>query len=202
MRHDETIRARRFERLSRLHDFEVARREIDPRGWTVVNAENHAVGEVRDLIVDTERMTGRFLDVELEPKVFHVREEDARILVPITRADRVGDQRRLRVDGLTHDTVTAMAAARDEHYLSFWQGWWDATAAGRARDDSDVAAAHRTTPTDLRHALEDVPPGGTVRIPIVNEELVVERRPLHPDEHVVAREHDAGPVPRRDDDLR
>jgi hypothetical protein len=210
---DEVTRMRRFERLSRLREFEVARHEPDPRGWTVVDAGDHEIGRVRDLIVDTGRMTGRYLDVRLEPKVFHVPEEDARIMVPMDRAHRVGDHHRVRVEGLTRESVPAIAVAREEEDLSFWDRWW-------ARDTTRPGAAPARVERDdlgtrnLRDALEDVAPGETVRIPIVNEELVVERRPRHPDEvppearpvrpltadeQVVARERARSDVPRRND---
>lgn len=136
---------RRYERLSRLHDFEVGRHELDPRGWTVVDPGDHAVGKVRDLVVDMDTMTGRFLDVELEPKAFHLPQHHMRILVPMDRAHQIGDHRRLRVDAITRDNVTAMAVAHDAQELSFWERWWS---------------------------------GDTVRIPVGNEEYVVERRPV------------------------
>lgn len=125
MRHEHITPVHRFERLSRLRDFEVGRDDIDPRGWPVVNVENHALGEVRDLIVDTDRMTARYLDVALEPKAFHLREANPRILVPMDRAHRVGDHKRLRIDGLTAESVAAMMAAREEDDVSFWDRWWD-----------------------------------------------------------------------------
>ena len=126
MRHEHTITpVRRFERLSRLRDFEVGRDDIDPRGWPVVNAEHHALGEVRDLIVDTDQMRARYLDVALEPKAFHLRDGHARILVPMDRAHRIGDHKRLRIDGLTEENVAAMMAAREDDDVSFWHRWWE-----------------------------------------------------------------------------
>ena len=63
MRSDQDAPTRRLERLSRMHEYEVAPNESDPRGWNVVNRERRRVGEVKDLIVDRERMVATYLDV-------------------------------------------------------------------------------------------------------------------------------------------
>src|SRR5215216_643188 len=92
MKHEHLSRMERFERLSYLRDFTVARDQIDPRGWKVLNVEGHVVGEVKELIVDTDRMRAAYLNVELDRKAFELR--DPHVLVPMSRARRDGDHRR------------------------------------------------------------------------------------------------------------
>ncbi len=51
--------------LSKLHDLEVADGEPDVRGWSVVSADGRKIGEVDQLLVDTDAMKVRYLDVEM-----------------------------------------------------------------------------------------------------------------------------------------
>lgn len=51
--------------LSRLHEMEVADGDPDVRGWSVVSADGKRIGEVDQLLVDTDAMMVRYLDVEM-----------------------------------------------------------------------------------------------------------------------------------------
>lgn len=119
----ETPTIRRFERLAFLGDHKVAKGMIDPRGWKVIDANGHSVGEVKDLIVDTDRMVAAFIDVELDSKFFALRGE-RRVLVPMHQAHRHGDDRRILVRELTRSRVAALLQARDEREMDFWRDWW------------------------------------------------------------------------------
>jgi transposase len=167
----------RFERLSWLRGYAVDKHQVDPRGWELVNAERQTIGIVKDLIVDTERMTGAYLDVELDRKVFHLR-DDTRIFVPLARAQRDGDHKRLLVDGLTRERVTALFIARAAHEREFWDRWWELDRTGGHGADWAPRVALGASQEDLQRALEQVGSGETVRIPVVNEEIVVERRAI------------------------
>ena len=128
--HYETPTIRRFERLGHLGDHRVAKGMVDPRGWKVADGNGHVVGEVKDLIVDTDRMVAEFIDVELDTKLFALK-GDPHILVPMTQAHRDGDARRLNVRALTRSRVGALLLARDERQMAFWRDWW------RSRDILD-----------------------------------------------------------------
>ena len=195
MKHEHIGPGRRLERLSRLHEFEVDKHYTDWRGWKVVNSEGAAIGEVEDLIVDTARMKATYLEVELNAKTFQLR-DDPHIMVPMSRAQRDGDHRRLIVAGLTRERVADLFAARDEHLARFWERWWETDRTPSAVGDSSPSTSRAAT-KDLRLALDDVKPGEEIRIPIVNEEIVIERRPVHADERAVAREADTQPPPAR-----
>lgn len=174
MKHEHMSRMERFERLSYLRDFTVARDQIDPRGWKVLDVEGHVVGEVKELIVDTDRMRAVYLDVELDRKAFDLR--DPHILVPISRAQRDGDHRRLIVEGLTRERVADLRSARETHMREFWSRWWDEDRTGVADREWSPHVTRTVAREDLQHALDTVRPGETVRIPVVREEIVVERR--------------------------
>lgn len=199
MRSESTISGRRLERLSRLSDCEVDRHQRDPRGWTVVNSEGRRIGEVRDLVVDTERMTATYLDVELDTKLFNLRGEDPHVLVPVEHAH--ADGKRLVVEHLTPARVSELGAAREEHMRDFWNRWWNRGEPRRQPADA-TRITRRVTPEELNRVIEDVRPGETVRIPLVNEEIVVERRPVASDtmsreELVANRAADEPSAPRR-----
>jgi hypothetical protein len=152
---------KQYERLSRLRDFKVEKHQIDPRGWDVINLDGRTVGEVRDLIVDTQTMKGVYLEVELDYKQFQLR-HDPRVLVPVERAERQGTQKRLLVPTLGDGRVQEMVDERDRAYIEVWDRLWQ----------------RQLTVDDLRVALDRARPGEQVRIPILDEEIVVERRPL------------------------
>ena len=193
---------RKFERLSRLKDYDVARKEPDPRGWTVVNRDGQAVGKVRDLIIDADRMRATYLDVELDTKLFDLGDDDPHVLVPVDRAR--ADGRRLVVDDVSSTWVRDMCAARELHRHEFWNGWWH-------RDERD--AQRHVGSDDLQRVVHELRPGESARIPVVQEEIIVERRrvvtddadiggpemprPAHHDEYAVNRAADEPPTYRR-----
>jgi hypothetical protein len=123
--HFDTPTKRRFERLAYLGSHKVAKGMTDPRGWKVLDGNGSLVGEVKDLIVDTDRMVAEFVDVELDHKFYSIR-GDARILVPMAHADRDGVSKRIIVRDLTRSRVAALLLARDERQLAFWRDWWGA----------------------------------------------------------------------------
>jgi hypothetical protein len=176
MKHAQTRRLRRFEPLSRLGDYQVGPHQVDPRGWNVLSPDGRTVGEVKDLVVDTERMRAHFLDVELDTAAFDLH-DDPHVLVPVARARRDGAHRRLIVDGLTAERVAALVEAREHHIDTFWERWWSGADPVRTAA-IDSAIGLKVSEEDLRRALDDVRPGEQVRIPVVEEEFVVERRPV------------------------
>ena len=132
MKSEHEVSSRRLERLSRLRDHDVSRDEPDPRGWRVVNRDGRAIGEVTDLIIDTDRMKAAYLDIELDAKLFGLRRDDPHVLVPLERAHRAG--KRLLIEDISRAWVDELRAARDEHQREFWDRWWH-------RGDSERAAS-------------------------------------------------------------
>ena len=177
---------KRFERLSRLNGYGVETHHRDPRGWDVLNADRRSIGEVKDLIVDTSTMKAVSLDVELDGKLFDLG-GDPHVLIPLERAEREGKHKHLIVSGLDSVRMQELLVERERHYYEFWETWW-------RRDSSPAGASWSPTISqqlnaeDLRRALDNVRPGEHVRIPIFNEEIVIERRPLHRDEQTTAGE--------------
>lgn len=195
MRADRDASVRRMERLSRMREYDVARNEPDPRGWTVVNRDGRAVGEVKDLIVDTDRMSATYLDVELDHKLFDFRGEDPHVMVPVERAHRQG--RQVVVDDIAPGWVNELRTARERHQREFWDRWWRRGEPGRG-----TPITRHVRGEEIARAIDDLRPGESVRIPVAEEEIVVERRPIgreermH-DEVVVNRATDEPPLGQR-----
>ncbi|HEX9940789.1 MAG TPA: PRC-barrel domain-containing protein [Thermoanaerobaculia bacterium] len=56
--------------LGRLHNYRIAEGDPDVRGWEVLGADSRKIGEVDDLLVDTQALRVRYLDVILDPDLF------------------------------------------------------------------------------------------------------------------------------------
>jgi sporulation protein YlmC with PRC-barrel domain len=181
-----------------MHGYDVAPNEPDPRGWKVVNRERRRVGEVTDLIVDRERMAATYLDVELDTKRFDFSGDDPHVLVPLDRADREG--RSVIIEDIDTGWVSHLRSAREANRLEFWHRWWHSGEPSTTRGPQISRRAH---PDTLNRVLDDVRPGETVRIPLVEEEIIVERRrvpkeeALRNDEYVVNRAADEEPPQRQ-----
>jgi hypothetical protein len=181
-----------------MPEYGVERHEPDPRGWPVMNGRGQKVGVVRDLIVDTQRMTARYLDVELDNKLFNWRGDDPHICVPVDRAHI--DGRHIVIHDVTDAWVTELRRQRTANEHEFWDRWWGR---GERRPGAGVTTrvGRVASPDELQRVISEVRPGETVRIPVVNEEIVVQRRPANgetPREHaVVNRAADEPPVSRR-----
>ena len=56
--------------LSKLHNFRISQGDPDVRGWQVLGADGRQIGTVDDLLVDTEALRVRYLDVNLDSGLF------------------------------------------------------------------------------------------------------------------------------------
>jgi hypothetical protein len=175
---------KRFERLSRLNGYGVDSHRADPRGWDIVNDDHRSIGEVKDLIVDTSTMKAVFLDVELDGKLFDVA-GDPHVLIPLERAEREGKHKHLVVSGIDSVRMQELLVERERHYYQFWETWWPRSQSPAGPSWSPTIS-QQLSAEDLRRALENVRPGEHLRIPIFNEEIVIERRPLQHGEQAVA----------------
>lgn len=77
--------------LDELDDYEVAEGDPDVRGWHVYARDGVKIGEVDELLVDTEELKVRYLDVELEQG--RSEREDRHVLIPVgfARLDETDD---------------------------------------------------------------------------------------------------------------
>lgn len=63
---DEALPGPSVNPLSKLHNYRISEGDPDVRGWEVVGADGRKIGAVADLLVDTEALKVRYLDVNLD----------------------------------------------------------------------------------------------------------------------------------------
>jgi hypothetical protein len=89
--------------LNDADDFEVAKGEPDIRGWDVKSSDGQKLGKVEDLLIDTEPMRVRYVEVKLDDKIAKAEgEEHEYVLVPVGAA---------RLDDEHDDVLVDLSAA-------------------------------------------------------------------------------------------
>jgi photosynthetic reaction center H subunit len=79
-----------LEHLSDLRGFAIADPEPDIRGWSVALADGKKVGKVDDLVIDTDSLAVRYIEVHVDAKALGA-DDDRWLLVPVGAA-RLDDQ--------------------------------------------------------------------------------------------------------------
>lgn len=190
------VAAGHLARLHELDDYKVADGDPDIRGWSVKTADGQKAGRVEDLIVDTEAMQVRFLDVALDRSTLRL-EEDRHVLVPIASARLDDDHDDVLLGSLTAEQVAAMQPHQHGRPI--------ATPPGDSHEQSDprqfygrrggTGAVQRMTLSEeeMRVATRQRGAGAVeVRkevetehvqrsVPVSHEEVTIERRPVSPD---------------------
>ncbi|HEX2202052.1 MAG TPA: DUF2382 domain-containing protein [Longimicrobium sp.] len=95
--------------LNQLSDFKVAEGDPDVRGWEVQSADGRKIGSIDELLIDTNAMKVRYLDVEVDRGMV-AGGDDRHVLIPIgyARLERDGD--RVIVDNLSASDLGTLPA--------------------------------------------------------------------------------------------
>lgn len=169
----------RIARLGELDDYKVADGEPDIRGWDVKTATGQHVGKVKELIVDTEEMKARYLDVELDRKAVGL-PEDRHVLVPVgtARLDDDHDDVIIRETAMDlREAPTYDAGAVRPEYEATVQGWHDRRAPGSAKSPSSgIAGLHSTMFDDSALRRKRDGSSGAAYLTRSEEELAVGKR--------------------------
>lgn len=178
--------------LHRLDDFKVADGEPDIRGWSVHTADGRVAGKVDDLIVDTQAMKVRYIDVELDRGALGLREE-RHVLVPLAEArlDDRGDEVRLgsataadlaRMQPLDRERMEFTGPPpRDEDASRFYGDRGTGDVRRMTLSEEELRVGKRMAETgevDVRKTVETRHVSKTV--PVMHEEVDIERRPIEP----------------------
>ncbi len=182
-------------RLHDLHDYKVAHGEPHVRGWHVKTSDGQDAGKVDDLIVDTEAMQVRYLDVELDKKAFKL-DEDRHVLLPISDAQLDDHEDEVRLGAMTASQLSALppyrpgdaiapgaTPSRPEDAQQFY-GKRGGTGGvqrmtlseeemkvGKREKQAGEVDVHKTVETE--HVSK--------KVPVSHEEVSVERRPVSAD---------------------
>ncbi|MBD0320986.1 MAG: DUF2382 domain-containing protein, partial [Gemmatimonadetes bacterium] len=136
--------------LGQLDDFKVAEGDPDVRGWEVVASDGRKIGEVDELLIDTNAMKVRYLDVEVENGL--MAEPDRHVLVPIgyARLDRSGD--RVMVDNIASSDLRTMPAYDQSPVTRDYETTLrDRFMGGAAAGAATTGAATTGTPASTTH---------------------------------------------------
>jgi uncharacterized protein (TIGR02271 family) len=102
-------------RLNDLDDYKVADGFPDPRGWDVKTEDGRTIGKVGDLVVDTQQMRVRYVDVELDRSLRELArdaatpgDQEAHTLLPIGAVQLDDERDDVRVSGYTLEQIAGL----------------------------------------------------------------------------------------------
>jgi len=190
----------RFMPLSEHDEFEIADGYPEVRGWDVRDSSDRSIGYVYDLLVDVLAMRVQYLDVLLDPE-FAGSDGDQRVLLPIENValDRSTD--RALLPGLDAADVRALAPyahrrllrereVAETHVSAYAEPLFERrpeapltlseeeVAIDKSLVDAGAVSIQKTVETERV----------SKKVPVLREEVDVERRPLAPGEVISAVE--------------
>ncbi len=235
---------RNLQRFSDMEDVEVAEDDPDVRGWDVVTRDGQDIGEVKDLLVDTNSMKVRCLEVELEGSRFKW-DDNRRVAIPVDSVQLDEEHDDVVVNGMGLDEIGRLDEYRpvgssisssyasgsrsgesgtlDERVRGAGESGRDIEASGdrltrseeelrvgkrevqsgEVRVRKDVETQHVSQPVERaqervhieRRPVSEQMRGGEariendeIRVPVSEEELIVEKRPVVKEELVISKE--------------
>jgi uncharacterized protein (TIGR02271 family) len=123
---------RRVVPLDDLDNYEVADHDPDVRGWDVISSDSRKIGKVDDLLVDTQAMKVRYLNVEVDKDV-RGSDRDRNILIPVGHAQLDEKDDRVFVSGVSASevrTIPAYEGRLDREYEDNLRTRFGSSAAG------------------------------------------------------------------------
>ena len=203
-----------FRPISELDNYTIEKGDQDPRGWSVVTSAGTRIGEVDDLIVDTRAMKVRYLVVDLVDSAMHG-DTDRSVLLD-TEHVQLSDSSREVVatqygaggfasNAGAHAYARRAAADADQARLTRSEEELHIgkreVSRGEARIGKHVETERVSEPVTRRReevVIERRPveagaradaslTDDEIRIPLTEEEVVVEKRPVVKEELVVGK---------------
>ena len=211
MASNRTYANEQLQAMSELRDFKIESGDTDPRGWSVVGRDGQQIGRVADLLVDTAAMKVRSLLVDPTDAA-----GNSRITLEVSDVDLRPDTRQViarAYDGAGFDPRSASqyteayaGAAQSEKRLTRTEeelaiGKREVSR-GEARISKHVETEHVSEPVTRRREevvieRRPVEPGrraeaasiedAEVRIPLMEEEVIVEKHPVVKEELVIGK---------------
>jgi len=190
-----------LKRLSKTSDYQVAPHETDVRGWTVVGKDGQKIGKVDDLLIDTARMKVAEFEIDLKGA-------DC-IYVPAAEARVDSTRREVCLDRYAPGAYrTAASAGRTGNYADerLTRTEEELRVGKRAVETGEVVVGkhveteHKQVPVNLKReeiVIERRPvnrdAGATdirddeIRVPLTEEEAVVDKRAVVKEELVIGK---------------
>jgi len=185
--------------MGELDDYEVAEGHPDVRGWVVVAEDNRKLGTVHELIVDTQAMRTRYLDVTLDRNLEGVTDERD-VLVPIgnARLDDMSDH--VILDAAIVARLASLPAYSHERLTrDFERSLFPALGAAPLADKDFYAGQHFDDSRFVAGRRRDLSEADEARVFRSEEELDIAKREVRAGEveinKVVESEHVSRRVP-------
>ncbi|MFL6195655.1 MAG: PRC-barrel domain-containing protein [Thermoanaerobaculia bacterium] len=163
--------------LRRLHNFRISEGDPDVRGWEVMGADGRRIGEVDDLLVDSEALRVRYLDVILDPRLLAGPGEGAESPGPIPGPEVGG------APGFVPNATAAMGGLAPMISEAIVRGTLSPTENALTREESSGSGDRhvlislsqaRMDPGHSRVLLEGLPSSRAAGLPIYDGEAVEE----------------------------
>ncbi len=173
--------------LTRLTDadYEVASGEPDVRGWDVVLGSDDVVGKVDDLIIDRSAGKVRYLDVDLDREAAGL-DKDRHVLVPIESAQLDTDEEEVVLNQMSRASLLklpeyqegkAFATGYDDTYRSHVGSGPETKRITRSAEELRIGK-RREQQGEVRVSKHVETEHVRQSVPLTNEEVRVERRPV------------------------
>jgi uncharacterized protein (TIGR02271 family) len=181
-------------------DFDVARGDIDPRGWDVYASDGRKIGEVDELIGDTSTRKVRYLECDLDKKEMGLA-ESRHALIPVGHVRLDQSQKRVNLEGVSSGEVVSLPASVSdigrEHEARFGRTATEAEGEARLkRSEEELDITKRDGVTGDVELTKRVETEHVTRpVSRMHEEVEVERRPAE-------RGMRAGEAEFRDEEIR
>ena len=129
------------EPLSGMPEVRVANGEPDIRGWEVVGQDRRTIGTVHDLVVDTDALKVRYVDVEIRRDAIDA-DRDRHVLIPIGYARLDEDDDRVLVNNIASIAAESLpeyghAPVTREEEVELHRSYTDASPAAGAMPERD-----------------------------------------------------------------
>ena len=208
---------RHYTRISELGSYTIEKGDPDPRGWSVVSTDGTRIGTVDDLVVDTSAMKVRQLIVELDDDYGRMAASDGgAVLLDVNEVDLRNERREVVAPGTWSGQSTGTGqeryTARDTT-----AGTQDRTRLTRTEEElhigkrevqageavvtkhvetervSEPVTRRREEVVIERRPVEAGMRGDAtigedeIRVPLMEEEIVVEKRPVVKEELVIGK---------------
>jgi uncharacterized protein (TIGR02271 family) len=197
--------------MSEVHGYRIEKGDPDPRGFTVMTDDGRAIGRVDDLIIDTAAMKVRYLVVDRSGSGLTGKDATGHILLPVESADVRSESQHVITDKLTGNEQAwtqhraSSAADRDAARMTRSEEELEVQkregSRGEVRVRKHVETEHVSQPVTRKReevVIERRPveagaradasiSEGEIRVPLTEEEIVVEKRPVVKEELVVGK---------------
>jgi uncharacterized protein (TIGR02271 family) len=189
-----------LKRLSKTSDYAIASDEADVRGWTVVGPGGENIGEVDDLLIDPAGMKVAQLDVDIKGGD-HIRVPAAEVQIDRARREvrmpgyAAGAYRSTAVDRTATHADERLTRTEEELRVGT-----RAVEAGEVVVGKHVETEHKQVPVNLkreeivverRPVNRDAGPSDIredqIRVPLMEEEAVIEKRAVVKEELVIGK---------------